>query len=298
MQPVKRHALVCEDCTLISHASCAPNAPPTCGVRTQLLQYADSRENSPSPLDILHQFSPPTSPGLDLSGQQSPLSQSHSPSPDPNLSPPPPPFKMFGAFRRSKSPALVDNVLSQNRSSGSSQDSVAKNTGMGTVGTTSTHVANGATIASRDSRPRRPSLLLKPSHARPRPLSLSSEGTPPNRSSLHSAATIGDSEDLSQSSRDHSRSQSLNNHSARGRTEISFSNFSTETNPRPRYTRSRRSQNQSISIIEPLPRESVLAPSTVAAEFGDGDGDRDDPQDHDTHADSKRKDSRPGCVIQ
>ena len=37
---VKKSAAICSQCSLISHLKCAPNAPPTCDLRAQLLHYA------------------------------------------------------------------------------------------------------------------------------------------------------------------------------------------------------------------------------------------------------------------
>lgn len=41
---VKKSAVLCETCTLISHSKCAVNAPPTCDLRAQLLLYAQYAE--------------------------------------------------------------------------------------------------------------------------------------------------------------------------------------------------------------------------------------------------------------
>ena len=41
---VKKSALLCSQCSLISHSKCAPNAPPTCDLRAQLLLYAQYAE--------------------------------------------------------------------------------------------------------------------------------------------------------------------------------------------------------------------------------------------------------------
>lgn len=41
---VKKSAVLCAQCSLISHAKCAVNAPPTCDLRAQLLLYAQYAE--------------------------------------------------------------------------------------------------------------------------------------------------------------------------------------------------------------------------------------------------------------
>ena len=62
--------MLCEQCSLICHQRCSPNAPPTCDLRSQLLLYAQYAERDPansfSPYEILatHANQPmsPTSP--------------------------------------------------------------------------------------------------------------------------------------------------------------------------------------------------------------------------------------------
>lgn len=67
---VKRGAVICQSCNLICHSKCAENAPPTCDLRAQLLQYAQFAENgSPNglfssvidPMKAIHSSTPPTS---------------------------------------------------------------------------------------------------------------------------------------------------------------------------------------------------------------------------------------------
>ncbi|KAF6761708.1 STE/STE11/cdc15 protein kinase [Ephemerocybe angulata] len=56
---VKKSAVLCAQCSLISHAKCAINAPPTCDLRAQLLLYAQYAEKGnpgsvySNPLDLL-----------------------------------------------------------------------------------------------------------------------------------------------------------------------------------------------------------------------------------------------------
>jgi len=60
-QSVTKSAVLCEECSLIAHARCANDAPPTCDLRAQLLQYAQYSQTSPTP-DILQPTSPVQSP--------------------------------------------------------------------------------------------------------------------------------------------------------------------------------------------------------------------------------------------
>ncbi|KAI6041286.1 hypothetical protein EDC04DRAFT_2893262 [Pisolithus marmoratus] len=46
---VKKSGVICDQCNLIAHSSCSQEAPPTCDLRSQLLQYAQYAEiNTPS----------------------------------------------------------------------------------------------------------------------------------------------------------------------------------------------------------------------------------------------------------
>ncbi|KAG2136276.1 hypothetical protein BD769DRAFT_1626980 [Suillus cothurnatus] len=51
MGSVKRSAVICDKCNLITHSECAPEAPPTCDLRSQLLQYAEQGSSVGIPLD-------------------------------------------------------------------------------------------------------------------------------------------------------------------------------------------------------------------------------------------------------
>lgn len=167
MQSVKKSAVLCETCSLIAHSRCATNAPPTCDLRAQLLQYANYSQNG-APLnawDILathQQFSPPTSPtGESVSDY---------------VAPPPTAFRMFGAFRRSSSSLTPEPGPSRAPSRTSSKEDTPGQP---------PHV-----------RPRQQSILRHSKESYPRPTSFSSADTTQttaNRSSLRSAATAGGS---------------------------------------------------------------------------------------------------------
>lgn len=309
---------MCEECALIAHDRCTVNAPPTCGLRAQLLQYASysPSPDSPNPLDVLQRLTPATSPGaVDSStvfssnasvpaGDVTVEGSSNSPA-----MPPPTSFKMFGAFRRSRSSLSVDpSVASRDGSAESVQTRAGKNS----------PVIPSVTSTSA----RRPKVLKKGEHARPRPLSVSSDGggTTPNRSSLRSAAT-GESVDVSDESRSQSHAHSQSRSRGRGGTvAVSFvSDAETTDAGGTRYAPSRMSmavsaadsQQDSEWQGQERRRGSLYgAESTVgeASEYGDaedGGGDDDEPiaarertatrkGKRVTHSGEKEK----GCIVQ
>lgn len=194
MQSVKKHAVVCEECSLIAHARCAPAAPPTCGIRSQLLQIANypPSPDSPQALELFKQFTPSSSPLAD-----SVLSPSQANSPAQEEAPPTA-FKMVSAFRRSRSSLTNDQDKSRKRTTSMSQASG----GGSTESVLASHTSHQANV-----RPTRPAVLMKPAHARP--ISMSSDNMMPNRGSHRSAETSG-SVDVSDDSysQAHSHSQS------------------------------------------------------------------------------------------
>ncbi|KAI5120381.1 hypothetical protein M0805_006903 [Coniferiporia weirii] len=196
MQSVRKSAVTCGECGLIAHSRCAPDAPPTCGLRAQLLQYASypPTPESPNALEIFRQITPSGSPIPDSAFP----SQTGTPSPGVDMVPTPPTaFKMFNAFRRSRSSLSPEPHPLRTGSRASQEGSNESHAGPST------------------NPPRRPSVLLKPDRMRPRPISTSSDGTTPNRSSLRSAYT-GGSVDLSDESypqsHAHSPSRSQQSH--------------------------------------------------------------------------------------
>jgi hypothetical protein len=98
--------VLCDQCSLIAHSKCAPNAPPTCNLRAQLLLYAQYADKGTPPTDILGQLSTsPTSDGGYTS--RTSLDRSMTPQPSPSqgspLHHPPTAFKIKSAFNRSRS---------------------------------------------------------------------------------------------------------------------------------------------------------------------------------------------------
>ena len=218
---------------MIAHARCAPNAPATCILRAQLLEIANSPPamDSPDPMDIIRQFTPSASPVPD------PVFQS----PTPDVAPPTA-FRMFGAFRRSRSslsPTTTDTDAKAGKRLSVSQTSHD--------GSSESVLTQGHTAGSPNLRPQRPNVRVK---NRPRPLSTSGDNltTPTNRGSQRSAETNGDSIDLS----DDSYSQAHSNiHSGLGHSIHNHSNSTSYTYSRSQVALPSPSQvlSQSLNSI-------------------------------------------------
>lgn len=74
-EPVKKHAVLCEDCGLICHASCARRASTPCNLRAQLLLFASAASNNGqrhASIDFARGASPAPSLALSMSGASSP----------------------------------------------------------------------------------------------------------------------------------------------------------------------------------------------------------------------------------
>jgi len=158
---VKKNAVICEQCSLISHSKCSVNAPPTCDLRAQLLSYAQYAEKGnpgsaySNPSDILNNMIP-TSPASDVSYV------AHTRTSIDN--PPPTAFKFIAAFRRS-------NYNPSPEPSHPASTSLPTPSAMPREGE------------------RRPGLLRR----RDRPQSIASNNTSLNTSSTRSAATAAES---------------------------------------------------------------------------------------------------------
>ena len=107
---VKKSAVICSQCSLISHSRCAPNAPPTCDLRAQLLLYAQYAEKGnpatlyQNPADALGS-SRPTGASSDV-----PYVTHPEPSPDPVQ--PSTGFKFISVFKRTSRPNLAEHTAS------------------------------------------------------------------------------------------------------------------------------------------------------------------------------------------
>ncbi|KAJ8462505.1 hypothetical protein ONZ45_g17910 [Pleurotus djamor] len=176
---VKKSAVLCAQCSLIAHSKCAPNAPPTCDLRAQLLLYAHYAEKGnptsiySNPLDTSSEgyqagpssdvpyvaHSPRTSLDMATPPQSPPSSSSGN-----NSAHPPTAFKFMAAFKRSRSSLTPEPP-------GSSPMSLA---------------------VPRDDKLARGRSGLSRKDPKERPLSISSLSTNAN-SSLRSAATAAES---------------------------------------------------------------------------------------------------------
>ncbi|TFK83688.1 Pkinase-domain-containing protein [Polyporus arcularius HHB13444] len=201
LQSVKKSAVLCEQCSLIAHARCSANAPPTCDLRTQLLLYAQYAEsgnpaNSYSPMEILAaaaQAGPPTSPTSQTSDDgYSRRTSMDSVQPNISGSPgylphPPTAFKVLSAFKRSRSSLTIDQDQSVTSSAPPRQ------------------------ISRKHS-------VLRRKNTDERPQSISSNSTTPNTASMRSAVTATESVASS-----HTRSQRSADRSDRLSRMTSFS---------------------------------------------------------------------------
>ena len=165
---IKKSAVICAQCSLISHAKCASNAPPTCDLRAQLLLYAQYAEKGNQA------YSNPAELLQDLQNAMSDVA--YSPSIDtPPQSPahivvsefsPPTAFRFMAAFKRSRSNLSPEP---------------------GAVGGSSS-LPSPSTMDAEEKAHRRRPLLHKRDD---RPLSMTSDST--GVSSLRSAATAAES---------------------------------------------------------------------------------------------------------
>lgn len=103
--------MLCDQCSLIAHSKCAHNAPPTCNLRAQLLLYAQYAEKSPAPLELLGPMT------LSQSSDEVSTPRTSFDFGQPSSSPPPSAsvhsptaFKVFTAFKRSRSPLSPDSA--------------------------------------------------------------------------------------------------------------------------------------------------------------------------------------------
>ncbi|KAI0350710.1 Pkinase-domain-containing protein [Trametes cingulata] len=187
LQNVKKSAVLCEQCSLIAHARCSANAPPTCDLRSQLLLYAQYAESggSPHPYSPMEIFAaaaqggPPTSPTSQTSDDgfsrrtSMDSAQPHSPGPQGHLPHPPTAFKVFAAFKRSRSSLTIDQDHQSTHSTPSS--SVPPQPVR--------QVSNKRSVLRRKNT----------NDSKERPQSISSNSTTPHSASMRSAVTAAES---------------------------------------------------------------------------------------------------------
>lgn len=321
MQSVQKPAVVCGECGLIAHTSCAPTAPPTCGIRAQLLQIANytPSPDSPNALEIFRQLTPSASPVPEAI-----LVSQHTTTPTTSEVSPPTAFRMFNAFRRSRSSLTSD----PNRKR---KTSVSATSGE----SSSESIFTSQATPQVSVRPRRPTLLLKPAHARPISTS-SGDNLTPNRGSQRSGETTG-SIDLSDDSysQAHSHSHSTSYTFSRSQTALPSPSqvlarsqgasgattplgfnmdgeTETEADLGTRYAPSRLSIAASAADSVDPRRASVLAGPSVDGSYNDHEDDELEQQLHHSSergwrlGTSRRHGARPsargdkekGCVLQ
>jgi hypothetical protein len=107
--PVKRSAVLCDQCSLIAHSKCAHNAPPTCNLRAQLLLYAQYAEKSSAPLELLGPMTlSQSSEGVSTPRTSFDFGQPSASNPSTPPAHPPTAFKVFNAFKRSRTSLSPD----------------------------------------------------------------------------------------------------------------------------------------------------------------------------------------------
>ncbi|KAG1746538.1 uncharacterized protein EDB91DRAFT_1245730 [Suillus paluster] len=173
MGSIKRSAVICDKCNLITHSMCAPEAPPTCDLRAQLLlyaQYAEQGGHAGISLDGLNGLHPPRS-SINVPSEVSFATPSPRPSLDftPSQSPSPTSpiaYKFLNPFKRSRS-----SLATENRPPPSTSPSPIPQP-----------------LSHDDVTPKRKPSKLQPNMiSNERPHSLSSNSTAPNASSTWTA---------------------------------------------------------------------------------------------------------------
>ncbi|KAG0709376.1 hypothetical protein DFH29DRAFT_1027639 [Suillus ampliporus] len=172
MGSVKRSAVICDKCNLITHSKCAPEAPPTCDLRSQLLLYAQyAEQGSPTgiSLDGLNGLHPPR-PSATVLPEVSFVTPSPRPSLDVSRSSPSPippaAYKFMNHFKRSGSSLAIENRPPPSTSPSPTPQPLSHD----------------------DITPKRKLSRLQPSMiSKERPHSLSSNSTAPNASSMRTA---------------------------------------------------------------------------------------------------------------
>ncbi|KAF8202162.1 hypothetical protein BJ912DRAFT_431034 [Pholiota molesta] len=177
---VKKTAVLCSQCSLISHAKCQDNAPPTCDLRAHLLLYAQYAEKGnpasaySNPSNEVGQqvamsdiaFVEHNTPRTSIDSPQPPRSPAFAN----NIDHPPTAFKFMAAFRRSRTSLTPEPATPVVSPSSPATPPPPKD------------------VADVPPARRRPAVLQKRSE---RPLSMTSDST--GLSSLRSAATAAES---------------------------------------------------------------------------------------------------------
>ena len=197
LSTVKKSALLCSQCSLISHSKCAPNAPPTCDLRAQLLLYAQYAEKGNPASAYSNPLGNDTHQHVTLSdvafvehNSRTSLDGSQ-PSRSPIVDHAPTAFRLMAAFKRSltnltsEPDQIPGSVPPTAVSKASSSDDYRFPGGKKRTSVPTSPLASSASPSMPIPTARR----TRPTN--PRPLSVTSSST--GLSSLHSAATANES---------------------------------------------------------------------------------------------------------
>ncbi|KXN87406.1 Cytokinesis protein sepH [Leucoagaricus sp. SymC.cos] len=209
LENVKKAAVLCAKCSLISHSKCAPNAPPTCDLRSQLLLYAQYAEQgnpnslysnpllehpeiprapaAMSDVPFIAHHTPRTSVDTPVPPQQPTHQPTHHSTPS-HPGSPPTAFRIMAAFKRSRSNLAQDFHAA---SSAPASEADLSNSRTASKDAISADKPSDLHFDNRMPVPRkRPTgVLQKRSKERPRSYTSNSTGL----SSLRSAATAAES---------------------------------------------------------------------------------------------------------
>lgn len=207
LENVKKAAVLCSKCSLISHSKCAPNAPPTCDFRSQLLLYAHyAEQGNPHSLYANPLYEHPEIPRAPAAMSDVPYIAHHTPRTSVDTPPPPPQSTHHPAPSHASSPPTAFKFMAalgfkHSRSSLTSSDvNLAPNTPASDPDLSNSRSAKDSTAADKPSdlhfdertpipRRRPTGVLRKRSKERPRSYTSTSTGL----SSLRSAATAAES---------------------------------------------------------------------------------------------------------
>ncbi|XP_006461886.1 hypothetical protein AGABI2DRAFT_178864 [Agaricus bisporus var. bisporus H97] len=198
LENVKKSAVLCAECSLIAHSKCAPNAPPTCDLRSQLLLYAHyAEQGNPAGLYSNPLFDHPEIPCGPTAMSDIPYVAHNTPrtsfdtqhvyhSTSPIPSSPPTAFKFMAAFKRSRS-SLTNEAALTSGTQAPEADNLDSRTA---VPSTSVNKSGELHFEERPQIPRKNHAVLhKRSRERPRSYTSTSTGL----SSLRSATTAAES---------------------------------------------------------------------------------------------------------
>jgi hypothetical protein len=191
---VKKSAVLCDHCNLIAHSKCAKDAPPTCDLRAQLLQFARYAEQG-NPASVYsnpahnaneaRHAPPPAVPMSDVVY----VSHDSRTSDDASQQPPPPPLKAKAASQPiSASNKFIPPFFKRSRATSPEPVQAAAPAAPIARHLPSISAPSAPSDLDEGKPSRKPTVLRR---TRERPLSLASSGATPN--SLRSMVTAAES---------------------------------------------------------------------------------------------------------